>query len=244
MASAAITVNGNAVTDAVAVLRGTTVTLALVSLDGVAAASYSIIGVSESGLSVPTVTPTGSPATSATFTIGDRANQALLIQTTVTAADGSLVRSYTVVGVVDELGRIPLVPDEETARGTRGWADAVNSWFRPLYSARITTTNNTDTDVLTIPIAVNEVMELEVRWRGRDQSNSDLLVKTVNVAAKRNGSGSAALIGSAFAIRDASDDGTWTATVVASGNNLIVRAKGDATNSVLWDVSARPFITR
>lgn len=244
-ASAAITVNGVAVSGPVAVLRNTTVTLALVSLDGADSVEYLFEQASESGLALPTLTPVGSPAVSATFPMPDRNNQAYTLRTTVNKGLTTEAISYTLIGVVDSRGRLPFVPDEELHRGLRGWADALNALSQPLYSSRFTSTNNTDTTILTIPMATDEQTVFDCFWHARDQTtNTDTFAKRMQVYARRNSSGIVVVVSSSTPLPNEAIDATWTGTAVSDGGtNLLIKAKGDSANSVRWHVSADPIFT-
>lgn len=245
--SAAITVNGTAVptTGAVAVLRNTTVTLALVSTSGVSTLEVLVQQSSESGLALPTITYVGTPATGATFPISDRHNQSFTLKITVNKGKEDEASSYVLIGVIGETGKVPFVAGEYQHRGTLGWADALNDVAAPLYSLRFTSTNDTDTTRLTIPMSNDEQTVFEVTAHARDlATNTDRFAKHWRVYAYRNDTGVVVVGSESTPFPNVAIDASWTCTAVSDGaTNLLIKFKGDATNSVLAYVSATPIYT-
>lgn len=129
--SAAFTINGSANPARHTTTYGATVTLALVDAAGVDSVSFSIISASRSGVTLPTLTTSGTPAGStATFTMLadplDGLGRTLRVQCIVTNSTETVV-SYGVVGVANNLGLLPLAAGEELDRdGTYGYVEDVN----------------------------------------------------------------------------------------------------------------------
>lgn len=245
MTAPAITVDGVAYTDAAAVLRGATVTLSLVSLTGIDTVLWELDSMSSSALTLPTlVTPT---ASTCTFTMPDRNNQAYGGRVTVNKGLGANREAYTtfIVGVVNTRGRIPFVPGEEYHRGSRGWSDALNEATDPLYQSRFTSTNNTDTTIHTIPMATDEQTVFDCYWHARDTvTNADTFAKRMQVYARRNSTGIVTVVSSSTPLPNEAIDASWTGTAVSDGaSNLLIKAKGDSANPVLWYVSTDVVFT-
>jgi hypothetical protein len=133
--SAAFTINSTAVPAAVSVAYGATVTLVLTSITGVESVAFTIEGTSKSGVSAPTLTPSGSPSGStATFTMpsdpGDGLGRSYLVKCTVSNSYETQT-AYGIVGAVNDAGLVPLAAGETTARSaTHGWLDTVNTLLK------------------------------------------------------------------------------------------------------------------
>jgi hypothetical protein len=245
--SAAITVNGTAVptTGAVAVLRNTTVTLALVSTSGVSTLEVLAQQSSESGLALPTITYVGTPATGATFPMPDRHNQGYSFKVTVNKGKEDETVSYALIGVVGETGRIPFVAGEYQHRGTLGWASELNAVAAYAYSLRFTSTNDTDTTRLTIPMSTDDQTVFEVCAHARDlTTNTDRFAKHWRVYAYRNDTGVVVVGSESTPFPNVAIDAAWTCTAIGgAASDLYIKFKGDPTNSVLAYVSANPIYT-
>lgn len=133
--SAAFTINGTAAPAAVAVAYGATVTLQLTSSASAEFIAFSVEGTSKSGVSAPTLTPSGVPSGStATFTMpsdpGDGLGRAYLIKCLVSNSYSS-VSQFAVVGAVNDAGLVPLTAGETLARSaTHGWTDTINTLLK------------------------------------------------------------------------------------------------------------------
>jgi hypothetical protein len=138
MANANFTVNGDAVPPQYSADYSDPITLALVSTSGVRTVAWSIIGISRSGLTLPTITPGGSPSgTTATFTVGTNPGGTLgisyLLQCQVNGGtddegteDSSLTKT-ALVGVENSVGIVPSAFGETFERDTElGYIDAFN----------------------------------------------------------------------------------------------------------------------
>lgn len=129
--SAAFTVNGAANPAAHTAAYGSTVTLQLASVSGVQSVTFSIVGVSKSGMSIPAITAGGIPSgATSTFVLptdpGDGQGRAYRVKCVV--RNGYEVDTkYAVVGVANAVGILPLVAGEELDRdATVGWIEGVN----------------------------------------------------------------------------------------------------------------------
>lgn len=129
--SATTTVNGSAVTDAVAVAASSVVTLALASTFGVRSVTYTIVGNHSSAATNPTITP-GAGFT-ATFTMPSGTTQGYLIEAKINSGRDELGRQAAgyrfrfIVGVIGVSGLVPAVLGEKIERGTYGWIELFNS---------------------------------------------------------------------------------------------------------------------
>jgi len=140
MASATFTVNGSAVTGAVAVAAESSVALALSSTSGVRTATWSVEGNHSTAATDPTITPAGTPSgVTASFPMPAGAGQAYLVQCVINGGvdlEGNAVTAYTaraVIGVVGGHGYVPLAAGEAYERSaTHGWASDLNAILEAL----------------------------------------------------------------------------------------------------------------
>ncbi len=132
--SAAFTVNGAANPAAHTAAYGSTVTLQLSSVSGVQSVTFSIVGVSKSGMSIPAITAGGIPSgATSTFVLptdpGDGQGRAYRVKCVVRNGYESDTR-YAVVGAANAVGILPLVAGEELDRSASvGWVDGINEAF-------------------------------------------------------------------------------------------------------------------
>lgn len=147
--SAAFTIEGTAVPAAVEVAYGDTVNLALTSTSGVDSVAFSIVGVSKTDLTIPTLTESGSPVgAAASFTMtadpNDVLGRAFLIKCRVTNTQNEYDERYGVVGVPGQAGLVPFCAGEEFARhASYGYIDELNAALNN--RARITIDEQTGT---------------------------------------------------------------------------------------------------
>lgn len=132
---ATFTVNGSAVTGAVAVAASSTVTLAIASTSGINLVSWSVVGTDRAAHAATTITSTGTPqGASASFSMpadaADGLGQSYLVQAIATDG-GSPAQTSTfraVIGVVNANGFIPIAAGEQEERSaTHGWIELLNT---------------------------------------------------------------------------------------------------------------------
>lgn len=133
MTSAAFTVNGSAVTGAVSVAYGSTVSLALVSVTGVKSIAWLAISRSTTAVALPTITSAGSPSgVTATFTMpadtGNGQGAAFIVRCSVIGNDGLTYTASAVIGVENRNDVVPVVAGETSERDSElGWIGALNA---------------------------------------------------------------------------------------------------------------------
>jgi hypothetical protein len=130
--SSTFTVEGAAVTGAVAVAYGTTVDLALTSLTDVCTVSWSIVGSSDPSYTDPTITPAGTPlGATASFPMiadpGTGEGASFMVQVICADAYGNTSTSRAIVGVNNAVSLVPFCAGEKLERhSTHGWTGQLN----------------------------------------------------------------------------------------------------------------------
>lgn len=130
---ATFTVNGVAVSAAVAVAASSTVTLAVTNTSGINLVVWSVEGNDRAGHVNPTIASSGTPqGSSASFTMpadaGDGLGQSYLVQAVATDGGGVSSTFRAVIGVVNNAGVVPIAAGEESERSaSHGWIEVVNA---------------------------------------------------------------------------------------------------------------------
>ncbi len=139
MISADFTINGASNPAAHVAAYGSTVTLDLLSYVGATSITWNILGCSDPGTTIPTITKSGTPqGKTATFVMpadpGDGLGRSFLVQcivsTDIQDSNKTIQQSvsYGVVGAENSQGILPIAPGEENYRhATHGWGPVINN---------------------------------------------------------------------------------------------------------------------
>jgi hypothetical protein len=244
---ATFTVNGNAVSGAMAVAAGSAVTLAVSNTSGINLVSWSVVGTDRASHASPTITASGSPpGASASFTMpadaGDGLGQGYIIQAIATDG-GSPAQTSTfsaVIGVASANGIVPIAADEESERGTHGWIEAINSLMsgaEPRVSGIATTTDATTTTVHSVSFTLGKIYRMNIRWVGRRTDGLQVAARESQVWVD-NLSGTPAQLGATVdLLASAKTDATWGAMDFVIGPTMAIRIAGKASTNINWYVS-------
>jgi hypothetical protein len=117
-----------------------------------------------------------------------------------------------------------------------------NRFAQPVYSEKVTTTDDTETTVLTIPLPDESVSSFGVRFVGEDQTTGEIFMREMTFVIKRQGGGSATQVGlDSLMFDEVPTD--WDAFHDESGSSVLLKVVGDAANDVKWTVIAYQTIT-
>jgi hypothetical protein len=229
--SATTTVNGSAVSGAIAVAASSTVTLALASTFGVRSVSYTIVGNHESAATNPTIT-SGSDFT-ATFPMPAGTGQAYLIETKINGGRDELGRAdsaYTfrfVVGVNTASGIVPGALGEKTERGTYGWLSILNTLAGEIGSVIISK-------------AAGHTITVD-DWAGANPATTPLVV-LVSAAAAITFPSDSALVNGARIVLIKSESGSYAVSATLTTGTIQLRSSatfGSAAPHQLYNGSGR-----
>jgi hypothetical protein len=150
--------------------------------------------------------------------------------------EGKTLIDITDLLITPILGPVSLTPQRLIQRTGK------NQFAQPVFTDKVTTTDATETTVLTIPIVDESVNSFGVRFVGEDQTNGDILIRELTFIVKRQAAGAATQIGTdSVMIDEVPTD--WDAFHEESGNNVLLKVIGDATNDVNWTVVAYQTVT-
>ena len=129
-------------------------------------------------------------------------------------------------------GDFNLVPDDVTPPAPGRWIKLSDEKS----IEAVLTIDDTLTDLITLPIDDDTVVGVEARIVGLRTDTFDLLDNILRATVYRTGGGAAVRQGLTDTpySRNTPSAGVWTTDIVVSGNNAIVRVKGQTGHDVRW----------
>jgi hypothetical protein len=129
-------------------------------------------------------------------------------------------------------GDFNLVPDDVTPPDPGRWIKLSDEKsIEP-----VLTTDDTLTDLITLPVDDDTVVGVEARIVGIRTNTFDLLDNILRATIYRTGGGGAVRQGLTDTpySRNTPSAGVWTTDIIVSGNNAIVQVKGQTGHDVKW----------
>ncbi len=159
-ASSSFSIEGTTAPAEVSVAPAATIDLVILSLTGVSNITWTIDGSSDSTLATPTITPAGAPSgATASFPMTNAENVAFRVKAVVNTGTTTEHTTHGIVGVPNELGKIPYTLDEGLAMrsASDGWMVQANSDLRgsPVARANVNTPSSTPVTIYTLQTQSN-----------------------------------------------------------------------------------------
>lgn len=239
-----ITINAVSMPGLATTTYGGAVTLACTDPEA-AAITWSVESASDSVVSLPTITPSGTPlgvTAALTFPADPLHGRGvgLMVKAQVTRANGMQITYKGIVGVPGSNGQIPITYGETDERGAQGYANELNAAIaNHIVSGKsLQTTDATVTTALTLSPAAGGIDGFGIRVLGETTAGESLVAEWVGFYS-RVGTAAPTLIKGAATdagIGKTTGASTWNAAAVISGNNVLVQVTGQAATSIRWRV--------